>query len=189
MRFTVTILILLVVSMPTFGKEKKAKYIKSKASKRFEVVKFYQNYLYNPYLQKLELNKALKPSQIKNNLRYYKAVYDGSKSLVRVEEIRDGRLYGFYLFFYDTHGAEVARSQYHYIGSNKDSSKEKAQFHIDVQSDTKEGGYFIYYYSDKTLVKREFYYWGGKLGSSETLGDSNKKSQANDQKSTKTMGQ
>ncbi|HEO66235.1 MAG TPA: hypothetical protein ENI73_10270 [Spirochaetes bacterium] len=169
MRFTVTILILLVVAMPAFSKEQKAKYIKNKASKRFEVVKFYQNYLYNPYLQKLELNKALKPTQIKDNPRYYKAVYDGSRSLVRIEEIRDGRLYGFYLFFYDTHGTEIARSQYHYIGSNKKSSKENAQFHIDVQSDTKEGGYFISYYSDKKLVKREFYYWGGKLGDSKTF--------------------
>ncbi len=185
MRFTVTILILLVVSMSALGKERKAKYIKSKASKKFEVVKFYQNYLYNPRFEKLELSKPLKASQMKNNPRYFKAVYDGSKSLVRIEEIRDGQLYGFYLFFYDTNGTEVARSQYHYIGLNKESSKEKAQFHIDVQSDTKEGGYFISYYSDRKLVKREFYYWGGKLENSRTLGNGGSKK---DLKSTNAMG-
>lgn len=163
------ILILTFLSLSLFAqekfvqKEKEVKYVLEEANKTFETYKYFSAYKLVDEVENIRaLVGEIKEEYAKNLEHYYKAVYNEHNRLIRLEEYRNKKLYGFFIYMYDQMGFETGL-QYHYLGNIKVEDDKQKFFHIKVSMDNDTNNYMIEYFNKDRLVKREFFTQTGEL--------------------------
>ncbi|MDH5682373.1 MAG: hypothetical protein OEZ36_12350 [Spirochaetota bacterium] len=166
MRLTLLITILLSVSLSGFAMDIKAKYVEARAVKVIEVTAYYAFYVYNKYSKEMELYNPVSKKKALSKARYYKGIMDSKRRIIRVEEYHGNKMHGFYLYFYNKKNYSLLKTQYHYIGSYPNTDQ-KEFLRVDVVFDPESAGYFLDYYQQESLLKRDYYSYEGELIRSE----------------------
>ncbi len=147
-------ILLFILPINIFSFDLKAKYISIRASKTFEIIKYYTDYHLDRELNGIIFSKEINKNDLKKYPNHYKAIFDENDRLIRLEEIKQNQLFGFFLYNYDNEKLIPEKIQYHYIGFNRSN---KSQFFISILSKPELDVYFIEYYKNGKLVKRETY--------------------------------
>ncbi len=157
-------MLILLMTIPSYSEDLKALYAQEKAVKNFDIVKYYRNRQFDSEKKKYILTGLLKKEQIKDQSHYFKAVLDPLDRLTRLEEYKEHKIIGCYIYFYDDEKNKYnpTTTQYHYFG-HYTLNKQDSYFYIKIIRKPDNCTYIIDYYQNSLLVKRETYKQSGEL--------------------------